>query len=295
MKVNNSDLTRILSIETKTEEFFLALSNSVTPNTLTFCDTEKYLPQIKSNSNITGLFLTEEMKQKIQRNDLTEFVVEDPRYSFYYLLNEVSKEKYNRWESEVDKSAQIHKTAYVSDHNVSIGSNTIISANVTILADVTIGNNCVIQPGTVIGSEGFEYKKTSKGILSVFHNGQVVIKNYVEIGSNTCVDKGFSFRDTIINDNVKIDNLVHIAHGVQIDENSFIIASAMLGGSVTIGKNVWVSPNTSIAPGLTIGDNAFISLGAIVTKNVDTGQQVTGNFAIPHDRFLKNFKKSLAD
>jgi UDP-3-O-[3-hydroxymyristoyl] glucosamine N-acyltransferase len=273
----------------------LGLVSSKVEKTLTFLDEVKFLHEVINNENIEGVITTSEIsKEFIASGRSIELIIsEDPRYDFFTLLNKMGKLSYVEIPSVISKTAQISSEAYISAHNVTIGERTIVGPNVTILPDVSIGDDCVIQPGTVIGSEGFEYKRTSKGVLPVFHDGKVIIGNGVEVGSNTCIDKGFSFRSTVIDDNVKIDNLVHVAHGVHIGRNSFIIASAMLGGSVTIGRDVWVSPNTSIAPGLSIGDNAFISLGAVVTKNVEANQQVTGNFAIPHDTFLKIFKSNL--
>lgn len=284
-----------VSINLRKNKYHLGLSNSQREDTISFCDNLKFLKEIEENKNITAVLVTEDISSLFLRPDLELIKVVDPRYHFFYLLNEIARELYKKFENEIHPSAKIHKRAFVAENNVKIGSNTVIEPNVTILADVEIGNDCIIRSGSVIGSEGFEFKRTSKGILPVFHDGKVIIRDNVEIGACTCIDKGFSFRDTIINDSVKIDNLVHIAHGVHIGENSFIIACAMVAGSVNIGRNVWISPNSNIAPGLKIGDDAFISLGSVVTKDVDDGQQVTGNFAIPHQKFLKNFKNSLKD
>lgn len=284
-----------VSVNLRKSKYHLGLSNSQLEDTISFCDNQKFLKEIEENKNITAVFATEDISNLFLRPDLELIKVADPRYHFFCLLNEIAREQYKKFENEIHPSAKIHKQAFVAENNIKIGSNTIIEPNVTILADVEIGNDCIIRSGSVLGSEGFEFKRTSKGILPVFHDGKVIIRNNVEIGACTCIDKGFSFRDTIINDSVKIDNLVHIAHGVHIGENSFIIACSMIAGSVNIGKNVWISPNSNIAPGLTIGDGAFVSLASVVTKNVSEGQQVTGNFAIPHEKFIKNFKKSLID
>jgi UDP-3-O-[3-hydroxymyristoyl] glucosamine N-acyltransferase len=279
-------------LEASLEFSCLGLSNTVHPGSLSFIDDKKYVDQVFGNDHIKGVLITKELASSI-KTDKILIESEDPRWDYYTLYNFISHRDYKKQETEIAASAKVHKTASVSDFNVTIGENSVIGPNVTILPDVTIGSNCVVQPGAVIGSEGFEYKRTSKGVLPVFHDGKVIIEDNVEIGANTCVDKGFSFRHTIIQKNVKIDNLVHVAHGVQIGENSFIIACSMLAGSVTIGKNVWVSPNANIAPGLTVEDNAFVSLGAVVTKNVPAGQQVTGNLALPHEKFLKIFKANL--
>lgn len=270
----------------------LAMVNSRYPSSLSFIDDIKYLEQLNANENITGVFTTAEIAPRIVGKNL--LTVNDPRYYFFTLFNYVAIKSAINFKSRISDKAVIHPRAYISEHNVIIGDNTIIGPNVNILPDVEIGKDCIVQAGTTIGSIGFEYKRTSKGIVSVVHDGKVIIGDKVEIGANTAIDKGFSFRDTVIGDEVKIDNLVYIAHCVHIGRGSFIVASAALTGSVTIKENVWIGPNANIAPGLLIDDNAFVSLGSVVTKNVDAGIHVTGNFAIPHGIFLKNLKKSLS-
>lgn len=269
----------------------LGFTNSVVPDSLSFIDDPQFLNELNENRSIIAVFVSSDLKDKVHGKKL--IVCDDPRYYFFVLLNHIGKSEYRKRESRISHSASIHPTAFVSEFNVEVGDGTIVGPNVSLLSDVRIGNNCIIQAGTVIGCEGFEYKRTSKGVLAVFHDGEVIIHNNVEIGANTCIDKGFSFRQTIIDDDVKIDNLVHIAHGVQIGKRSFIIATSMLAGSVTIKEDVWIGPNASIAPGLTIDNRGFVTLGSVATRNVSESEWVTGNFAIPHKKFLTNLKTSL--
>jgi len=270
----------------------LAMVNSPHAATLSFIDDVKYLEQLNANSNITGVFATEAIAPQIVGKDV--LLVSDPRYYFFTFFNEWAARTAARWESRISKTAVIHPRAYIAEYNVIIGDDTVIGPNVSILPDVEIGKGCTVQANAVIGSVGFEYKRTSRGVVPVIHDGKVIIGDKVEVGANTAIDKGFSFRDTIIGDETKIDNLVHIAHAVHIGKAAFVIASAMVAGSVTIGDAVWVGPNANIVPGVTIGNNAFISLGSVVTRSVEPGAHVTGNFAIPHELFLRNLKKSLS-
>ena len=295
MKVSQSDIGRILKREAPVESGYagLGLLNSGILGTLSFIDSDSYLNELNGNNNIKGVFITDKLLQHLERQDLDLWISEDPRYDFFYLMNELGALNYKKTASIIDNTATIHPTAFVSEHNVKIGENTVIGPNVTILPDVEIGRNCLIQPGAVVGSEGFEYKRTSKGILPVRHDGKVILKDFVEIGSNACIDKGFSYRDTIIGTHTKIDNLIHIAHSVQTGKGCFIIASAMIAGSVTLEDNVWIGPNANIAPHLTVSNNGFVTLGSVVTKNVKSGEKVTGNFAIDHQVFLNNLKRSL--
>jgi UDP-3-O-[3-hydroxymyristoyl] glucosamine N-acyltransferase len=283
-----------LNIQNKANFLELGLSNATKEGCLSFFDDARYANQLNENTFILGVFVTPENLGLISPQKLP-IVVDDPRWCYFTLYNYLAKENKVSFTSQIDATAIIHKTAYVAENNVIIGKNTIILPNATILEDVEIGDDCIVAAGTVIGSEGFEYKKTSKGIIPVKHDGKVIIGNNVQIGANTCIDKGFSFRHTIIANEVMIDNLIHIAHGVQIGKGSFIIAGTVLGGSTSIEDDVWVGINASTAPGITLKSKAFVSMGAVVTRSVEEGQQVTGNFAIGHDVFLKNLKRKLKD
>lgn len=181
----------------------------------------------------------------------------------------------------VEEGANIGKNVYIGPHChigplVSIGDDTIIQANVTLINKIRIGNNCLIEPGTVLGGEGFGYEYDEDGIPVHFpHTGDIIVGNNVCIGSNTCIDRG-TIDSTIIEDNVKIDNLVHIGHNVHIKENAFIIAGAIICGGTEVGKNCWISPNASLHQKITIGDNAKVGIGAVVLGRVREGQTVFG-------------------
>lgn len=153
---------------------------------------------------------------------------------------------------------------------VQIGNGTIIEANVTIGDHVIIGEHCHIKAGAVIGGRGFGYSKDAGKYRPVRHFGNVVIGDNVDIGSNTCIDRG-TLDDTVIHDGVKIDNLCHIAHNVVIGENTLVIANSTICGSVHIGKNAYIAPHSVIMNQLEVGDGAMIGMAAVVTKNVEAG------------------------
>jgi UDP-3-O-[3-hydroxymyristoyl] glucosamine N-acyltransferase len=261
----------------------LGLSNSNIPNTLSFFDDEKYLNQIVENKNITGVIVKNDFIPFFQ-NKKRVIVSEDPRWDYYTLYNAYSKNNFKITPNNIASSAIIHKTASIADSNITIGENTIIGPNVSILEDVQIGNNCVVKPGAVIGTDGFEHKKTSKGIISVHHDGKVIIGNNVEIGANTCVDKGFSFKNTVIEDNVRIDNLVYVAHCVTVKIGAFITGSATIGGSTEIGSNTWIALNGTLRDRISVGENAMVGLGAAVTKPVPKNETWIGNPAKKYER-----------
>jgi UDP-3-O-[3-hydroxymyristoyl] glucosamine N-acyltransferase len=146
-----------------------------------------------------------------------------------------------------------------------------------LLKGTHVGDDVIIGCNNTIGGTGFGYEKNEAGNYTVMpHLGNVVIHNKVEIGNNTCIDRAV-IGSTIIGENVKIDNLVHIAHGVVIGKNSLIIANAMIGGSTVIGENCWVAPSASIINKGQIGDQATVGMGAVVTKPVEKDATVAGN------------------
>ena len=160
---------------------------------------------------------------------------------------------------------------------VSIGPNTCV-AHCRIGANVTIGANCSI------GLPGFGYEKDDEGRWWRFpHIGTVVIEDGVEIGSNTCIDRG-ALGETRIGAGAKIDNLVHIAHNVVVGKNAVVIANSMIGGSAIIGDGVWVAPSVSVMNQVAIGENATLGMGAVVLKPVDANAVMVGNPARPLEK-----------
>jgi UDP-3-O-[3-hydroxymyristoyl] glucosamine N-acyltransferase len=173
-----------------------------------------------------------------------------------------------------------------------------LAAGVVIGSGVSIGPGCAVGPGTClsnceigpnvtigancsIGLSGFGYERDGSGRYWRFpHVGKVVIESDVEIGSNTCIDRG-AIGETRIGRGSKIDNLVHIAHNVTLAPNSVVIANAMLAGSVRIGEGAWVAPSASIMNQAEIGARAIVGLGAVVLKSVAPDATVVGNPAKP--------------
>ena len=186
----------------------------------------------------------------------------------------------------IGKDVYIGHNCYISS-KVKIGDNVVIKNSVSIEGDVIIGNNTIISSGVVIGTDGYGYFQNSKGKnIKVPHLGGVIIGNDVEIGANTCIDKG-TLGDTIIGDNVKIDNLCHIAHNVLIEDNVVVIALSMIGGSVVLKENSYIAPSASVMNQLTIGKNSIVGLGSVVIKEVDDKDVVVG---VPAKVIRKNLE-----
>jgi len=177
--------------------------------------------------------------------------------------------------SNIGSNVSIGHNCYICK-DVTIGDNVTIKNNVVIECPTKIGSDCNIESGVIIGSSGYGYyTHNDKRPKQVPEYGGVIIGDRVSIGSNTCIARG-TLSDTIIEDDVKIDNLCHIAHNVFIGARSYVIALSMIAGSCVIGEDVHVAPGALIMDQKTIGKNSIVGLGAVVTKSVDANKVVAG-------------------
>ena len=243
------------------------------------------VPAVSPELSVGLLILSESAYADLKKIACNFLIAENPRLTFLKLLSLKFSSKRN---PAIEKTAVIHETAKIGkncyighqvviEENVVIGDATEILHNTVILKDTLIGNNVHIGCNSTIGNYGFGYEKDKEGnYILMTHIGNVKIEDFVEIGNNTAIDRAV-MGSTWIKKNVKIDNLVHIAHGVEIGENSLIIANAMIAGSVRMGENVWVAPSASIVDRKEIAKDAFIGMGAVVLRDVKQGDVIVGN------------------
>ena len=230
-----------------------------TEDELTFAADEKMLKSIDKCT--AGAIIVPPLENLPK--DRTYIVVEkNPRELMPILLN-FFKPKVKPFEKPIEDSAIIDETASVSEINTYIGHN------------VKIGKKCIFQPGAVIGSDGFGYIKVKGDNVKIEQIGHVILEDEVEIGANTCVDRG-AIGDTIIKKGTKIDNLVHIAHNDVIGSNCFIIAQVGISGSVEVGDNTTLAGQVGVAGHLKIGNNVVIAAKSGVTNDVPDGKQMSG-------------------
>jgi UDP-3-O-[3-hydroxymyristoyl] glucosamine N-acyltransferase len=212
-------------------------------------------------------------------------IVSNPRKYFADVLREFFAPKIPY---SIAKSAKIHESAQlgipifigenvVIEANCKIGNNCRIGHNTILHSHTEIADNVIIGCNNTIGGVGFGYEKDEEGqYILMPHIGNVKIEKNVEIGNNTCIDRAV-MGSTLLKENCKIDNLVHIAHGVTIGRNSLVIANSMIAGSAVIGDNVWVAPSVSVLNKNTVGDNAFLGMGAVIIREVAENEKVVGN------------------
>lgn len=163
--------------------------------------------------------------------------------------------------------------------NVSIGAGSIIYSNVSI-SHAKLGNNCIIHTGVRIGQDGFGYAQTQRGLLKVKQLGAVIIGNNVEIGSNTCIDRG-AIEDTIIGDGTKIDNLVQIGHNTVIGRNCVICGQVGLAGSSVVEDLVMLGGQAGVAGHLRIGAGSMIAARGGVMSDIPPKSIMGGSPVVP--------------
>jgi UDP-3-O-[3-hydroxymyristoyl] glucosamine N-acyltransferase len=168
----------------------------------------------------------------------------------------------------IGNNTKIYPGVYIAE-NVRIGNNTTIHAGVKIYEDCVIGNDVIIHAGTVIGSDGFGFAPQPDGSYQkVPQIGNVIIEDQVEIGANTTIDRA-TMGSTIIKKGVKLDNLIQIAHNVEIGSQTVIAAQTGISGSTKLGQKIMIGGQAGIAGHLTIADGVKIAGGAGVTKNLE--------------------------
>lgn len=261
------------------------------PHTLTFVGEKKFIPILSRNKNISSVICTKEVAQIIQgQYDVGLLIHENPREFFYkthiFLSSKLSKQTL----TYVDPTAQVSSLAIVSQNNVRIGKNAIVEEGAVVKSDVSIGDNSTIRSGVVLGAEGYEVVKIDNKPRIIPHYGELSIGNNVDIFSNSTICKAiFKGSSNVIEENVFIDCLVHVAHGVQIGRGSKVAAHAVIAGNVKIGQNTWIGPGAVISNGIEIGDESFVALGSVVISDLGKGRKVSGNFAVDHDKNLLRF------
>lgn len=214
---------------------------------------------------------------------LNVIVCDDPKRVFFGVLERFFQEESQPSISEysVVETDKIGKNVSIGHHctigkDVTIGDCVVIGHNVSIICPATIGHHATIGCGVVIGTDGFGYYHDANGRnMKVPHFGGVSIGDNVDIGANTCIDRG-TIDNTIIEQDVKIDNVCHIGHNCIIKKNSLLIAGTLLGGSCVIEENSYVAIGAMVKNKVTVGEDSIVGIGAVVTKDVPESTVAVG-------------------
>lgn len=193
----------------------------------------------------------------------------------------------------IGDNSKIYPQVYVGD-NCQIGENTTLFPGVKIYSDCIIGSNCTFHAGVVIGSDGFGFAPQADNVfVKVAQIGNVIVEDYVEIGANSTIDRA-TMGSTIIRKGVKLDNLIQVAHNVEIGENTVMAALSGISGSTKIGKNCMIGGQVGMNGHISIGDNVKIGAQAGIISNVKNGETLIGSPAMEVGAFMKSsvyFKK----
>ena len=230
--------------------------------------------------------------QKYQEfTSIKETGIQQP--SFIESTAEVGQDVYLGTFSSVGSGSKIGNNTYVAAHvtigkNVQIGTDCVIYPGVVIYNDTIIGNSCTIHANAVIGSDGFGFAPQADGSFTTIPQlGNVVLENGVSVGANTTIDRA-TMGSTLIKKGVKIDNLVQIAHNVEVGENTAIAAQTGVSGSTKIGKNCLIGGQVGVAGHISIADKTIVTAQSGVTKTVrKEGQILGGTPASPNSEYLK--------
>ena len=309
------DLIAGLDVETLDGKFLdevitapAALAGSAAGD-ISFFYNKRFASQLDA-ANATACFVPEKLASKLGEAKIIALVSNAPRAHFARVCERLVKVGVKAPKSnQIAKSANVHPSAVIGQ-GVTIGEETQIGAFAYIGDGVQIGPRCTIsphavieftymgadcrvQPGAVIGGFGFGVAKDEKGLIDIPHLGRVIMGDRISIGAQSCVDRG-QLGDTVLKDDVKLDNMVQIAHNVTVGAGTVMAAHVGISGSCTIGAGCQFGGRVGLADHITIGDGVSLAANAGVMHNVPAGEVWSGIPAMPirdHMRMVSAMRK----
>ena len=204
---------------------------------------------------------------------------ENPRYEFIRALNYLINNQYisnEKFTGLISSNAKVHPTAII-EGGASIGDGCIIGPYVHIHSNVVMNNDCSVGAYTSIGHAGFSFERHESNVSARMpHFGKVVIGNKVEIGINCSISRGV-LQDTVIDDDVKIDDQSYLAHNVRVGRGSLLMSGCRLNGKVTVGECCWIGTGAVVKQGISVGANVIIGMSSCVINDVRNNVTVAGN------------------
>jgi UDP-3-O-[3-hydroxymyristoyl] glucosamine N-acyltransferase len=266
----------------------LAPLETATPAQLSFLSNPRYTQQLAA-SRAACVIVGPGMRDAARaRGDC--IVAEQPYLYFARVTQLWKKAHVTQAGPAVHPSAVVHPDAVVDptarigalcvvEQGARIGAGTVLKSRVTVGEGCVIGDRCVVQPGAVIGGDGFGFAPDGDAWEKIEQLGAVRIGNDVEIGANTCIDRG-ALADTVIEDGVKLDNLIQVGHNVRIGKQTAIAGCVGIAGSANIGAHCQIGGAAMILGHLTLGDRVNISAGSFVARSILEPGLYTGIFPI---------------
>ena len=253
---------------------------NASPGCISFLANPKY-KKFLSNTKASAVIVSSDHAPDLRCPGI---IVDDP-YAAYALISSMFIAYNNPYDGmsenfNVHQTSTLHESAIIGPNvyigpNCIVGAGSIIHASCSLVMNVEIGENSIVHPNSVLGSDGFGYAPDGKGYLKIEQLGKLIIGNSVEIGAGCTIDRG-AIDDTEIHDGVKLDNQVHIAHNVILGKNSAIAASCAIAGSTVIGTNLQMGGLSGILGHLKICDDVLIGAHTLITKNIDNSGDYVG-------------------
>jgi UDP-3-O-[3-hydroxymyristoyl] glucosamine N-acyltransferase len=267
------------------------------PGAIAFLSNPKYLPQLASSRAGCVIVGAAARDAAIARGDC--IVAEDPYLYFARLTQWWKREEQPGDGPAIHPTAVVHAQAHVDpsarigplcvvERGARIGAGTVLKARVHVGERCTIGARCIVHPGVVIGADGFGFAPHGGEWVKIEQLGAVRIGDDVEIGANTCIDRG-ALSDTVIEEGVKLDNLIQVAHNVHIGKHTVIAGCVGISGSAKIGAHCMIGGGVGIAGHLTIADHVTVAGFSLVSGSIHKPGHYAGAFPIDDNAsWLKN-------
>ncbi|TDX59193.1 UDP-3-O-(3-hydroxymyristoyl)glucosamine N-acyltransferase [Orenia marismortui] len=293
---------------------------NVKSNEITFAQNKEFFKLAEAKAG--AIIVDNDLAERIETSKPL-LIVDNPRFSFAqiaslfvfkpYHSQGISKKAYIDDSVKLGKNLSIHPNVVIEagaeigdnvvlgpgvyiGHNVKIGEDSILHPNVVVEYDSKLGKRVEVHPSTTIGCEGYGFEMGKDAYIKVPQMGNVIIQDDVEIGANVTIDRAAT-GSTIIGKGTKIDNLVHIAHNVEVGRNCLIIAQVGIAGSAKIGNKVTIAGKSGVVGHITVGDNTTLAANSVITNNVSANSFVSGYPAHDHrmERRIKASRKKLPD
>ena len=277
----------------------LAPLQNAQPDALSFLSHPKYQQELAA-SKAACVIVSPAMREAAAARGA--YIVTPDPYYYFARLTQLWKAHHARPEADrIHPSAVIHPEAQIDatarigalcvvERGARIGAGTVLKSRVTVSEDCTIGERCLLHPGVVIGADGFGLAPHQGAWVKIEQLGAVRIGNDVEIGANTCIDRG-ALDDTVIEDGVKLDNLIQIGHNVRVGKHTAMAGCVGVAGSATIGANCTFGGGAIVLGHLTVADGVHVSAATVVTRSIHKPGQYTGMFPIDDNA---NWEKNAA-
>jgi UDP-3-O-[3-hydroxymyristoyl] glucosamine N-acyltransferase len=266
----------------------LAPLDSATPAQLSFLSNPKYAQQLAASLAGCVIVGPAQREAALARGDC---IITDQPYLYFARVTQLWKRKLGlapgpaiHPSAVVDPDAVVDPTARIGalsvvERGARVGAGSVLKARVTLGEGCAVGERCIIHSGAVIGADGFGFAPNGGAWEKIEQLGAVRIGNDVEIGANTCIDRG-ALGDTVIEDGVKLDNLIQIAHNVRIGKHTAMAGCVGVAGSANIGAHCTIGGSAGILGHLTLADNVHISSFSLVTRSILKPGHYTGIFPI---------------